>query len=379
MGLGHVRRNLAIAAAVIEADPSAAVLIATSADEVAEMSLPPAVDVLKLPGLRKLSDGRYASRRLRVDPPAMHAVRSAVLEAAVASFRPSVLVVDKHPLGAGGELRDALSALRADGARSALGLRDILDESRRVRTEWTRNGTPARIAQLYDRVLIYGDPAVFDPVSEYEMPPEVSSLARFCGYVTRPGEVIRRRRDRPGRPVVAATAGGGEDGYRLLRTFAAAAAGMPWDALLVSGRQGSSRERQALRVAADAAGIAFHQFVPDFAAQLPDVDALVCMGGYNTLVEAVAAGVPTVCVPRTAPREEQLIRARRFSELGLVSLLEPGALSTERLRAAVAQALELPPGRDRAALPLGGAQVAAAELLALHESNAAGQAVAAIA
>jgi predicted glycosyltransferase len=379
MGLGHVRRNLAIAAAVVEADARAAVLIATSADEVAEMSLPPAVDVLKLPGLRKLSDGRYASRRLRVDAPELHAVRSAVLEAAVASFRPSVLVADKHPLGAGGELSRALHALRADGARSALGLRDILDESERVRAEWARDGTPARIAQLYDRVLVYGDPAVFDPISEYGMPPEVRSIARFCGYVTRPGEVTRRSRDRRRRPVVAATAGGGEDGYRLLRMFVAAAAGMPWDAVLVSGRQGQPRDRAALRVAADTAGVAFHQFVPDLAARMPDVDALVCMGGYNTLVEAVAAGVPTVCVPRTAPRREQLIRARRFSELGLVTLLEPAELSVERLRAEVGRALELPPRSAEAGLPLGGAEAAAAELLALHESTAAGQAVVAIA
>jgi predicted glycosyltransferase len=383
VGLGHVRRNLAIAAAVVEADPRAAVLIATSADEVAEMSLPPAVDVLKLPGLRKLADGRYESRRLRVEPAQLHAVRGAVLEAAVDSFRPSVLLADKHPLGVGGELRGALRTLRAQGARSAFGLRDILDESRRVREEWARHGTPARIAKLYDRVLVYGDPTVFDPVSEYRMPADVRAIARFCGYVTRPGEVRPRYHEQRRRPLVAATAGGGEDGFRLLRTFVAAAAGMPWDAVLVSGRQSRPREREALRAAADAAGIVFHEFVRDLAAQLPDVDALVCMGGYNTLVEAVAAGVPAVCVPRTAPRQEQLIRARRFSELGLVSLLEPAALSPELLRAEVARALELPSGqvaaRATAALPLGGARVAAAELLALHERAARPQAVVATA
>ena len=133
VGLGHVRRNLAIAAAIAQADPQAAVLVATSADEVTELTLPASVDVLKLPGMRKLAEGRYASRRLRVDASQVRAVRAAVLEATVASFRPSVLIADKYPLGIGGELRGALGALRANGGAAALGLRDILDDGPRVR------------------------------------------------------------------------------------------------------------------------------------------------------------------------------------------------------------------------------------------------------
>ena len=208
-------------------------------------------------------------------------------------------------------------------------------------------------------------------------------MARYCGYVTRPGEVRPRARARRKRPVVLATAGGGEDGYTLLRTFVAAAAGMPWQAVVVSGRQGRQRQREALRAAAGAAGIAFRPFLPDLAEHVADVDALVCMGGYNTLVEAMAAGVPTVCVPRTVPRREQLIRARRFSELGLLQMVEPAELGPQRLRAEVTRALELPSGqvaiRALATLPLGGARVAAAELLALHERAADAPAVAAIA
>jgi predicted glycosyltransferase len=382
VGLGHVRRNLAIAAAVVEADADAAVLVATSADEVAEMTLPPAVDVLKLPGMRKVADGRYASRRLRVAPAHVTAVRAAVLEAAVASFRPSVLVADKHPLGLGGELRGALRALRASGARSALGLRDILDDGHRVRREWARHDIPALIAEHYDRVLVYGDAAVYDPLSEYAVPPDVRAMTRFCGYVVRPGEVVRRAHAPRSRPVVLATAGGGDDGSALLRAFVDAAAGMPWHAFVVSGRQATAAQRDALRAAAGAAGVTFRPFVPDLAEHLPEVDALVCMGGYNTLVEAIAAGLPTVCVPRAVPRQEQLIRARRFHELGLVRLVEPGDLGRERLRAEVAHALERarePAGqRAAAALPLDGARAAALQLLELHE-NAGTSPVAAIA
>jgi predicted glycosyltransferase len=294
-----------------------------------------------------------------------------------------VLVADKHPLGIEGELRGALRTLRAAGARTALGLRDILDDPRRVRDDWKHYRVCDLIAEHYDRVLLYGTPGVFDPVREYDMPDEVSSIARFCGYVTRPGEVRRRGRTGRRRPVVVATAGGGEDGYALLRAFIAAAAGMPWQAMVVSGRQAQPHEREALRAAAAAARVGFHSFLPSLAEHMSDLDALVCMGGYNTLVEAMAAGVPTVCVPRTSPRQEQLIRARRFSELGLVALLEPSGLSPELLRAEIERALEQPRGqvaaRAQAALPLDGARVAAKELLALHKRASFPSAVAAIA
>jgi len=51
--------------------------------------------------------------------------------------------------------------------------------------------------------------------------------------------------------------------------------------------------------------------------------AVVAMGGYNTYCEILSFDKPALVVPRTVPREEQLIRARRAAELGLIDLLLP--------------------------------------------------------
>src|SRR5881628_1458544 len=64
MGLGHVRRHLAIASALVEAAPEAKVLVVTSVDEVSRLGLPPNVDTLRLPALRKVANNEYSSRRL---------------------------------------------------------------------------------------------------------------------------------------------------------------------------------------------------------------------------------------------------------------------------------------------------------------------------
>src|ERR1041385_9183458 len=66
LGLGHTRRNLAIAAALTELEPRASVLLATGADYVSRLGLPPHVDILKLPGLRKITNGHYSARHLSI-------------------------------------------------------------------------------------------------------------------------------------------------------------------------------------------------------------------------------------------------------------------------------------------------------------------------
>ena len=45
------------------------------------------------------------------------------------------------------------------------------------------------------------------------------------------------------------------------------------------------------------------------------------MGGYNTFCEILSFGKPALIVPRTAPRQEQFLRAERASRLGLVRML----------------------------------------------------------
>src|SRR5687767_2918144 len=99
VGLGHARRNLAIAGAIVDISPGACVLVATSAEGVERLGVPPSVDILKLPGLRKLGNGSYAARRLRIPRRDVSDVRASLLAAAVDSFRPAVVLADKHPLG----------------------------------------------------------------------------------------------------------------------------------------------------------------------------------------------------------------------------------------------------------------------------------------
>ncbi len=380
MGLGHVRRHLAIAAALVEAAPSAKVLVTTSVDEVSRLGLPPNVDTLKLPGLRKVANSHYSSRRLAIPGSEIRALRSGLLEQAVKSFHPAVVLVDKHPFGAGGEFRAALEAVKSSGGCAVLGLRDILDERAAVLKEWSPERVQDQIADYYDLVLVYGARAVFDPIRQYGLPAPVAERTRYCGYVVNQATCAWHWGDRPvllaprpdQQPTVLGTTGGGEDGFALLETFIRAAAGAAWKGVAVAGPMLSPRELEALRPVAAENQVAFYSFIPCLSELLWTVDGLVCMGGYNTLVEAAAKGVPTVCVPRSSPRAEQVLRAQAFERLGLLRCLPPHQLTVENLRAELAAALQTPRGEmlDRAsvALDFGGARRAASHLVELARS-----------
>jgi predicted glycosyltransferase len=145
------------------------------------------------------------------------------------------------------------------------------------------------------------------------------------------------------------------------------AAERDWQALVISGPQCPSDRLRRLRVDAARAGIVYRTFVPTLRQHLPSVDVLVCMGGYNTLVEAAATGVPTVCVPRVAPRREQLVRARAFARRGLLRLLEPHRLGEGALDAEITAALAHGRRNGASAIDLSGAERAARQLLALAQ------------
>ena len=379
LGLGDVRRSLSIASELAELSPDASVLLVTGTDEVESLGVPARVGILKLPGFQERDD-RATGGRLQIPRGEVRMLRERLLAATAETFQPEVVLVDGHPFGVGGELGPALEIARAFGARAVLGLCDVIDDPTTVDVEWHARGLFERITAYYSRVLVYGQPDVLDPVRDCTFPQSVRAITSFCGYVVSPA---RERSeplgldDAPGslkkaRPRVLATAGGGADGFPVLETFLEAAQTADWRATVVAGPEcPPGRVRRLEEMAADA-DVTFRHFVPSLTSEFSSLDALVCMGGYNTLAEAVASGVPTVCVPRVRPRREQLIRAEAFARKGLIRVLEPDRLATEVLRTEIEAALISRSLRPRTKLDLGGGRRVAhhlMELAALHPSR----------
>lgn len=329
MGLGHLRRNLALATALRGCAHRPEVLLVSGAAEAGRFPLPDGVDLLVLPGVAKDADGGYRSRRLNAPLSDVVALRSRVLAAALTTFAPDLVVVDKVARGFAGELAPVLPLLRQGGARLVLGLRDILDAPAAAAAEWRRLRTTEALRDHYDEAWVYGDRRVSDLAADCRVPPSVRHLLRYTGFLAegRPGADCPPPPVPEGRPYALCLLGGGQDGADLARTFAATPRPPGVDGVVLGGPYLPAGDRTALDAAAAAdPGLHLVDFCPDPTAWVRDATAVVCMGGYNTVSEVLATATPALVVPRVEPRTEQLVRARRLSERGLVDDAHPADL-----------------------------------------------------
>jgi predicted glycosyltransferase len=58
-----------------------------------------------------------------------------------------------------------------------------------------------------------------------------------------------------------------------------------------------------------------------------EADAVVTMGGYNSVCSVLSYKKPALVIPRVVPRTEQLIRAERLAKRGLVDWIHPDQLT----------------------------------------------------
>ncbi len=356
-GLGHFRRNLTIAEHLLSRVPGMTVLAVTGSPRCHSFHLPHHFDYVKLPAATKDASGAYVCRELDLDLPRLVSLRSRLLRECADVFEPDLLLVDHAPAGLAGELLPLLRGLRSRSTKVVLGMRDIIDDPRRVREAWERDGILALLREHYDALLLYGDTRVFDPVRQYGLPPEIAERLFVVGYIVRNGGRPERRPGlgrlkRDGRKLVVVTAGGGGDGNRLLKTYLRAlrdlAPANDLVSFLVTGPLMSRQKREQIRdMASGLPCVEVTEFVEDMPWLYREADMIVSMAGYNTISEILDSGTPALVVPRVAPRLEQLLRAQALAARGLVHWLPPDGLDATDLARAVVGLL----GRGRGPRP----------------------------
>lgn len=342
-GLGHVRRNSLLAAALVDARADVDVLLLSGAPEVSALPLPSRTEVVKIPSLAKDSAGQYGARSLRCSLEELVSMRTAILAGALTSFAPDLLIVDKTPRGAFGELDEVLPLLRrAYGTRTVLGLRDVLDDVSATEKEWQAARTTEAIRTLYDQVWVYGDPRLFDTASEYGWSAETRRKVVYTGYLALdrdrllpevPEENTRAAAFEPRRtPFVLCLVGGGQDGARVARTFAEARYPAGHEGVLVTGPYAPLELLEGLTsTAANRPDLQVARIASNVPSLVSRSSATVSMGGYNSTCELMAGGRPALLVPRTHPRREQALRAARLAAHGLAEVQDADDLTPEAL------------------------------------------------
>jgi predicted glycosyltransferase len=353
-GLGHLRRARAIANALVAGRSDTSVLILSGSPVAGSFDFGKRVDFVRIPGVRKLSNGEYECPNLDLSIDEATRLREAIILQTARSFRPDLLIVDKEPTGFRGEILPTLSHLARTGARLVLGLRDVLDEPEVVRDEWARKGA-LQALDLYDEIWVYGLQEIYEPLSALSLAPSLRERVHYTGYLRR--DLPRRRSGGgdpgvTGEPFVLVTTGGGGDGADLVDWVISAYENdrsLDQPALIVFGpfldRQRRAAFQARIRAIPSLDAITFDAKIEHL---MRRAQAVVAMGGYNTFCEILSLDKPALIVPRRTPRLEQSIRALAADRLGLVRMLEdldgtrdPRAMA-EALRALPDQA---PPSR----------------------------------
>ena len=332
-GLGHLRRCRTIAHAMCEENEELSVLILSGSPIIGSFDFRSRVDFVRVPGVIKLRNGEYTSLTLPMAIEDAIAMRASIIRHTAEVFKPDIVLVDKEPFGLRGELAATLETMKSQGARIVLGLRDVLDDPDQLREEWARKNSIVALEEFYDEIWIYGLPQICEPLNGLELPPSICRKISYTGYLERTVDasvVSERPVVKRDDPFILVTPGGGGDGEELvdwvLRAYEYDSS-LPHRSLIVFGPFMQPERRAEFTLRADALpsveAITFDAHMESLMARSLGV---VAMGGYNTFCEILSFDKRAIIVPRTEPRTEQLIRARRAQELGLLTMLRGDAV-----------------------------------------------------
>lgn len=327
-GLGHLMRCRAIAHALVERYKGLFVLILTGSPIAGTFNFRARVDFVKIPSVIKLYNGQYTSIDKHIDLHDTLKIRKAIIRHTAASFEPDLMIVDKEPLGLEGEMEETLRMLKQRGSTLVLGLRDVMDSPELLRQQWSAGQVLEKTNELYDKIWIYGTRDFWHPLTDLDVPEELERKATFTGYLRRQLPALPSPPAHSfTNPYVLVTVGGGGDGADLIDWVLRAYEHdhtLPHPALLVLGPFMQTQERDEIRQRASALEkIEVIDFESNMEHLMTGAIGVVAMGGYNTYCEILSFDKRALIYPRVQPRKEQLIRAKRAAELGLVGMLHP--------------------------------------------------------
>lgn len=335
VGLGHTRRNLALAHALAHQLPDrigrpVTGMLVTGVGHGTSFDLPDGFDVVMLPGVQKTHAG-YQPRHVQVPMTDLIDIRGRMLKGVVRGFCPDLIIVDRHAYGVDGELRITLEELRQRSPQTmvVLGLREVLDEPAATDREWERLGDLSEFRGLFDQIWVYGDAQVHDVRTSGEVPVELADMIRYTGYLATGRHWIPEDPPTPV-PFVLTMVGGGSDGVSLCRAAAVAPVPAGHQHVVVTGPQMAEADRLSIQEVATASTTVVDA-VPDGLAMIRRASAVVSMAGYNTVCEVMSTATPALLVPRELPRQEQLIRARGLHSVGAMDLCRESDLAPAQL------------------------------------------------
>lgn len=306
-GLGHVSRTVAVGLALKRLDPDAKVLVISGSAATGMLIGPAPLDWIKVPSYQtELKDGvptgGYGDSGYYKS--VLGKLRSHMFEGMVEILRPRCVLVDHNPTGKRKELLGALQKSGENDTQWFLGIRGIVGEDPGLWSQET-----AEAVNHYQSILWYGDSRVLGTKQIDRLANHFGRDIQEMGYVSRLLElepfVTGSRQTMKKYGCTISLPWLGESGEKLLaalqETVRSIDAGGRDYHIYVS----AADEPQVKQLFASIPQCKVKQISDHYIVSLLQSDCALIYGGYNSLLDVAAAGVPAVVVLRSTKDGEQ--------------------------------------------------------------------------
>lgn len=350
LGMGHLVRSLALAAGLAE---RFRVSFLNGGPLPKGLKIPDGVEIVNLPPLGLDADGQLVSRDRRRTLERAQILRRRIILETYRRSRPQALFIELFPFGRkkfAGELLPLLEEAGRERASRPLiccSLRDILVGKKS--NQQKHDERAIEIANRYfDAVMVHSDPTFARLEESLLSFKSLRAAVYYTGFVQAEGQLISSAMTKRQRQILV-SAGGGLVGETLFR---AAVEAYPLlkraddvSMKIIAGPFLPEQAWASLRSAARARpGLSLKRFVPDLCAEMRNSVASISQGGYNTTLDILRAGVPSLIVPfADGAEDEQLKRARRLEARGTIRVLEQQHMNGPRLAEAIRHLLSFVP------------------------------------
>ncbi len=315
LGTGHLSRALTLAHAFVKADHKVTLL---SGGMLAPHLNTTGIDFRQLPPLR--SDGTNFTTLLTPENEIADAEylirRSQDMVDILNTVKPDVLITELFPFGRRVLRAEFLSLLEAAKAQTKpckilCSIRDILAPPSKPEKAIK---TDTIIDQYYDGVLVHSDADTTPLDQSWPISEMLSRKLHYTGFVAPPA--AEPHPNKAGTDEIIVSAGGGSVGTTLFEC-AIDAAGLDitqqWRLLVAGGN--SESEIKRLQSLTKSTNIIIERARPDFRQLLFHASCSISMCGYNTALDLMQSGCPSVLIPFDDGGEvEQTLRASSLAK-----------------------------------------------------------------
>ena len=326
--LGHTVRSATLGQALLDHISESIVVGITGASKGFEL-LPSNMDLVKIPSYLTYdsSQGVLAAPLISIAKEQFQHIRENLISTFVHDFRPHALIVDFHPEGKNGELIPTI--LNSPTTQKVLGLRGILGSHDDTNRDFFNPRLVSFMQEYFSAIHIYIDQQVFRLEDYYTIPPSLSAMFKYTGYVTRP-TIATKTEARAllqlpldARIIVISFGGGqgtepiwqamfnGLSKIQKLFDYAYLSAGPYLEA--------SAFERLHAQVLQHP-GWAWSRLLNPLTTWIKASDFFIGSGGYNSLAEIIATGANALIIPRQLNELEQEIHTTKLANLQILRI-----------------------------------------------------------